>query len=247
MPRILFLLSLLFIGCQAKQENKDEIILEKPMQEKGKADIKGATVRKKKKPKKNTLDTKNALDIPSSTNPIDYKTKEYSTFHEEAKAFCKKKRYNKNYYFLLDYSIPSGKNRFFIYDFKKGSIIDAKLVTHGACDVFEQNNNLWDSAKFSDRPNSHCSSKGKYKIGKRDYSGWGINVKYWIKGLEDSNKSAEKRVVVLHSWGLVSDEEIYPDYSPLSWGCPAVSNNFMTKLDGMLKKSRRPVLLWIID
>ena len=89
--------------------------------------------------------------------------------------------------------------------------------------------------------------KGKYKIGKRDYSSWGINVKYWLDGLEESNKNAVERVVVLHSWSKVSDKEIFPGYSPLSWGCPAVSDAFMKKLDEKLKVTDKPVLLWIIE
>jgi hypothetical protein len=41
--------------------------------------------------------------------------------------------------------------------------------------------------------------------------------------------------------------EIYPRHSPLSWGCPAVSNEFMEKLDERLQQSKKPVLLWIIE
>jgi hypothetical protein len=89
--------------------------------------------------------------------------------------------------------------------------------------------------------------KGKYKIGNRDYSSWGINVKYWLHGLEATNKNAVKRVVVLHSWNAVKNKEIYPKYSPLSWGCPAVSNEFMEKIDIRLQDSQKPVLLWIIE
>lgn len=70
---------------------------------------------------------------------------------------------------------------------------------------------------------------------------------YWLHGLESTNKSAEKRVVVLHSWNAVKNKEVYPRYAPLSWGCPAVSNEFMEKLDIRLQDSEKPVLLWIID
>jgi predicted aconitase len=89
--------------------------------------------------------------------------------------------------------------------------------------------------------------KGKYKIGKRDSSQWGIKIKYWLHGLEKSNETAVDRVVVLHSWEAVSNEEVYPEVSPLSWGCPAVSNDFMKKLDEKLKIAKKPVLLWIVD
>lgn len=173
--------------------------------------------------------------------------KDYSSFHEEAKEFCMKNQYNEDYYFLVDLSVHSGKNRFFIYDFATKKVLDKNLVTHGSCDQFEENPDKWEKVKFDNRVDSHCSMKGKYKIGSRDYSSWGINVKYWLHGLEASNKNAVKRVVVLHSWNAVKNQEIYPRYSPLSWGCPAVSNEFMDKLDERIQKSKKPVLLWIIE
>lgn len=153
---------------------------------------------------------------------------------------------NEDYYFLLDFSIHSGKNRFFIYDFKQEKIIEEKLVTHGSCNVFEENPEKWEKAKFSNKEGSHCSMKGKYKIGNRDYSSWGINVKYWLHGLETSNNTAVKRVVVLHSWEAVKNEEIFPKVSPLSWGCPAVSDEFMKELDTRLQKANKPILMWIV-
>jgi len=171
----------------------------------------------------------------------------YATFHNEAKAFCKAEKFNEDYYFLIDLSIHSGKNRFFVYDFNKDKIVGENLVTHGSCDVATTNETKWEKAKCSNSDNSHCSSKGKYKIGKRDTSSWGIKIKYWLKGLEKSNSNAENRVVVLHSWSAVSSKEIYPRYSPLSWGCPAVSDDFMEILDAKLQSTKRPVLLWIVE
>ena len=180
----------------------------------------------------------------SSTETV---AKNYSKTHDEALVFCKENKYNQDYYFLVDLSIHSGSNRFFVYDFATKKVIDKNLVTHGSCDQFEENPDKWEKAKFSNKLDSHCSMKGKYKIGKRDYSSWGINVKYWLHGLEKSNSKAIERVVVIHSWNAVKNTEIYPKFSPLSWGCPAVSNEFMKVLDEKLKRSEKPVLLWIIE
>ena len=173
--------------------------------------------------------------------------RDYATFHKEAKAYCQSEKFNEDYYFLVDLSVHSGKNRFFVYDFKTSKIIAQNLVTHGSCDAKTTNPTKWEKAMFGNADNSHCSSKGKYKIGKRDYSSWGIKVKYWLHGLEKSNDNAVKRVVVLHSWEAVADKEIYPRYSPLSWGCPAVSDAFMEFLDERLQKTTKPVLLWVIE
>ncbi len=180
------------------------------------------------------------------SKPIE-QIKDYTSTHKEALTFCQENKFNEDFYFLIDMKIHSGKNRFFVYDFKTKKVIQQKLVTHGACDVFEENPKKYKKAKFNNKTNSHCSMKGKFKVGKRDYSSWGINVKYWLHGLENSNNNAVNRVVVLHSWSAVSDEEIYPRYSPLSWGCPAVSDEFMKVLDDRLKKTTSPVLLWILE
>lgn len=184
----------------------------------------------------------------SNNHPGDYETaKDYTSMHAEALRFCKNNNLAADYYFLVDLSVHSGRNRFFVYDFKQQKIIQQNLVTHGACDVFEPNATPYQTAKYSNRVDSHCSAIGKYKIGKRDYSSWGIKVKYWLHGLDETNANAQDRVIVLHSWEAVSDTEIYPDYSPLSWGCPAVSNDFMQVLDAKLKTAPKPVLLWVVN
>ena len=181
----------------------------------------------------------------ASTTPTP--VKDYASNNAEALQYCKENGFNEEYYFLVDLSVHPGKNRFFVYDFKQSKIVDKNVVTHGSCDQFEENPDKWEKAKFSNKSDSHCSMKGKFKIGKRDYSSWGIKVKYWLHGLEKSNANAVNRVVVLHSWSAVSNEEIYPQVSPLSWGCPAVSDDFMRKLDAKLKTTSKPVLLWIVD
>ena len=183
--------------------------------------------------------------VPNLNKLKEYK-KDYSAFHKEAKEYIEKNNFNSDYYYLIDLSLHSGKNRFYVYDFKSQKIIDENLVTHGSCDQFEDNPEKWQKVKFDVRNNSHCSMNGKYKIGKRDSSSWGIKIKYWIHGLEETNSTAVNRVVVLHSWNAVKNNEIYPKFSPLSWGCPAVSNAFMEKLDKQLQNTQKPVLLWII-
>lgn len=175
-----------------------------------------------------------------------FATKDYSVFHTQAKQFCKEKKFNEEFYILIDLSIHSGKNRFFVYNFTTEKVDYKKLTTHGSCDMFEENDSKWEKAKFGSKVDSHCSMKGKYKIGDRGWSKWGINVKYWLHGLEKTNANSIERVTVLHSWDAVSDKEVYPKFSPLSFGCPAVSDDFMKILDVKLQASQKPVLLWII-
>ncbi|HRZ74717.1 MAG TPA: murein L,D-transpeptidase catalytic domain family protein, partial [Flavobacterium sp.] len=54
----------------------------------------------------------------------------YNSFHQEALTFCKQNKFNQDFYFFVDLSIHSGKNRFFIYDFKNQKVVNQNLVTH---------------------------------------------------------------------------------------------------------------------
>ena len=155
--------------------------------------------------------------------------------------------YNTNFCILIDLSIHSGKKRAFLWDFKNDTISAAALCAHGC------GTNPWSGTTTKDKPifsnisDSHCSSLGKYKIGKRGYSSWGIKVNYILHGLESTNNNALKREIVLHSWEDVSETEIYPNGTPEGWGCPAVANGFMKIIDPKIKESEKPVLLWIYN
>lgn len=164
---------------------------------------------------------------------------------KEALTYCRSKGMNEAFCILIDMKIHSGRNRFFVWDFTKDTISHSFLVGHGCC------NNPWsgdyskEKSVFSNTGESHCSSLGKYKIGKRGYSSWGVNVKYLLHGLEPSNSNALKRIIVFHSWEAVSDEEIYPRGTPEGWGCPTISNNNFREIDPLLMNTQKPVLMWI--
>lgn len=153
-------------------------------------------------------------------------------------AFAKNKSYNSNLCFLVDMSIESGKNRFFVYDLKKDSIILSNLVAHGSCD-----DGFSSEASFSNKVNSGCSSLGRFKVGNA-YNG-NFGLAYKLHGLDSSNNNAFKRFVVLHSYECVPEQETYPVPICNSRGCPMVSPGFMEKLKPIINASKKPILLWI--
>lgn len=166
---------------------------------------------------------------------------------DEARTYCKSKGMNTQYCFLLDMKIHSGRERFFIYDFKKDTIVDQGIVSHGCGKYGWGGDETKTAPVFSNTPESHLSSIGKYKVGKRGYSSWGIHVKYWLHGLDKTNSNAVKRIIVLHGWDMVPESSTYPVGCPEGWGCPAVSNGFMKRIDKRLKTSTRGVLLWMFN
>ena len=163
----------------------------------------------------------------------------------EAYMFCKENDFNTKFCLLADMSIHSGRYRFFVYDFQKRSVILQGLIAHGCGDSVWGDDLTKCNPKFSNALESHCTSLGKYRIGEQGYSNWGININYKLHGLEESNSNAYKRIIVLHSWIMVPEEEVFPQGTPEGWGCPAISNKNMKIVDSLLKKSNKPVLLWI--
>lgn len=164
---------------------------------------------------------------------------------EEALRYCISAKMNTDFCILIDMSLHSGVKRFFVWDFKKKTASKKYLVGHGCGTNAWSTDGSKDNPEFSNEDGSHLSALGKYKLGERGYSNWGINVKYLMHGLEETNSNALKRFIVFHSWDLMSDEDVFPEGSPEGWGCPTISNNAMKEIDPMLQKADKPVLMWI--
>jgi hypothetical protein len=139
----------------------------------------------------------------------------------------------------------SGLPRLWLWDFNAGKVIAEGLVSHGCCDNPWGEDDSKESPIFSNVPDSHCSSLGKYLLGKRGVSSWGVKINYLMHGLEKTNSKATARDIVFHSWGNVSDKAVYPAGTPEGWGCPAVSDNFFMKIDPYVRNSPKPVLFWM--
>lgn len=185
------------------------------------------------------------LNFPCKENKIHptKSVKDYTVEIEHIQQFAKQHTYNQDIAFMIDYSLHSGLNRFFVVDLKKGTIIKKGLVCHGSC---KGENNNSTATVFSNTNDSYCTTLGMAVVGKRAYSKWGKNYKYWLDGLEEANANMRKRVVVLHAWEHVPDKEVYPKPIVMSWGCPTVSIKFLDELDSILKENDK-VLLYSFD
>ncbi len=180
--------------------------------------------------------------MPSRDNTLLH---EQDTYISKSLAYARKKGFDTTFSILINYGMHSGKRRAFLVNPAKRKVLDSFLVSHGC------GSNPWGSdlskitPGFSNLAESHCSSLGRYKIGKRAYSDWGINIKYYLYGLDTSNSNAYKRTIVLHGWDQVGDTETYPSGTPEGWGCPAVSEHAMHVIDSFLQTRKEPVLMWV--
>ncbi len=156
-----------------------------------------------------------------------------------AAKFVQEKGFNESTCFLIDMSLPSGENRFFIYNLKKDTVSTAGLVAHGNC--FQ---NWLEGRKYSNVVGSGCSSPGKYKIGIHYTGKFGYSYK--LHGLDSSNNNAFERTVVLHSHSCVPETEVADEICQ-SNGCPMVSPGFLAHLKKIINTSKKPILLWIYE
>ena len=113
---------------------------------------------------------------------------------------------------------------FFIYDLEKNEVIDQGLVAHGS----GSETGIQGMLKFSNEPNSNCTSLGRYAVGK-NYKGI-FGKAYRLAGLEETNNNALKRAIVLHYYSVVpAEEQNY--YISRSKGCPMVSEQFFKRIE----------------
>ena len=212
-------------------EEKKEIKLIKSKKREKKKSI--SLVKKKAEPSKTNIPAKETEITPiAETAPaiihLAHKIKEYAILNGYSTKFC----------FLVDMSLPSGRDRFFIYDLEKGSVVSAALAAHGSC-----NTTFLSHPRFSNARDCGCTSLGKYKVGEFYNGQYGKSFRLY--GLDKSNSNAFKRGVVIHGHDCVPNEEIYPRVLCNSFGCVMVSNNFFDRLSAIIQHSDKQIVLWV--
>jgi len=201
---------------------------------------------KKKKPKIKAVTTEKTKAEPIPVNKEEEKVTPAPTENTAIRNILTQKVNNyavqndlsTEYCFLVDMSLPSGRNRFFIYDLKKNTITNSGLVSHGSC-----NETFLARPRFSNESKSGCSSLGKFKVGEFYTGKYGKSFRLY--GLDNCNSNAFKRAVVIHGFDCVPDQEIYPRVLCNSLGCVMVSYNFFDKISRIIKKSEKPIVLWV--
>jgi len=197
----------------------------------GKTKAEGITAKNEEEVDEDVEEKNESTTSPENTTILNILTKKISNYaiqNDLSTEYC----------FLVDMSLPSGRNRFFIYDLKKNTITNSGLVSHGSC-----NETFLARPRFSNATSSGCSSLGKFKVGEFYKGKYGKSFRLY--GLDDCNSNAYKRAVVIHGYDCVPDKEIYPRVLCNSFGCVMVSYNFFDKISRMISKAEKPIVLWI--
>jgi len=117
---------------------------------------------------------------------------------------------------IIDFSLPSSKERLWVLDLINGKVLFHCLVSHGL------NSGDLMAEKFSNIPGSNASSPGFYSTGETYVGKHGYSLK--LDGLEMGiNDKARARTIVIHGAEYVSTDFIR-NHGRLgrSFGCPAL-------------------------
>jgi hypothetical protein len=158
----------------------------------------------------------------------------------EQRVWLARHGYNSSFCFLVDMQLPSGKNRFFVYDLRRDSVLLSGLVAHGSGGRY-----FSATPVFSNVDGSGCTSLGRYRVGYA-YAGQ-FGPAYKLYGLDTSNSRAFARNVVLHSYAAVPAHETWPQPICNSLGCPMVSPVFLETLRPLIAGTQKPICLWIFN
>lgn len=148
-----------------------------------------------------------------------------------------KNGYSTSLILLADMNLPMDLKRFYVIQPDSHRILHSFLVAHG-----KGGNSNINFADFSNKPGSLCSSPGKYLLGDTFWGEYGKG--YRLHGLDATNSNAYKRLVVFHYYHpQTSEEHDYPLY--YSAGCPMLSYKDFQVCDALIKKEKKPVLMFI--
>lgn len=147
---------------------------------------------------------------------------------------------NREICILVDYSLPSGCNRLWVWDFASQHKIFECPVAHGKGNGKGPKGSRKDSARFSNEEGSWLSSLGYCRIAERYNGQYGIS--YRLDGLDESNSNIRQRNIVIHGHKSVPQKPIFPLPSGRSKGCFMVADKNMATLDTLLR-DRHDVLL----
>jgi hypothetical protein len=130
---------------------------------------------------------------------------------------------------VIDYSLPSSRQRMWVFDLRKEKLLMNTYVAHG------QNSGMNTANHFSNLPSSKTSSLGTF-ITKDTYAGHnGLSLN--LQGLEHGfNDNALNRRVVIHgAWYMEPSVIRSMGRAGRSWGCPAVARSIAPRLIHAIK------------
>ena len=152
--------------------------------------------------------------------------------------YCASHNYSTDYCILVDFSRPTGINRFFIYDFSRKEIVERSLCSQG----LGKGKDAYAAPKYSNVPGSNYSSLGKYKVGSLRKMFNSSKKGYVVYGLDPFNSNALARGILIHRGN--PEYQVYPLRCRASRGCFTVSDGMMRHIETYKQSTDKPLLLY---
>lgn len=152
------------------------------------------------------------------------------------KQYAEANRCNRRIAIMVDYSIPSGANRLFVWDLQNDKLLYACLVAHGRGHAQDK----FGPIRFSNEEGSYLSSLGRCRIAERYHGSYGLA--YRLDGVDSTNSNVRKRCIVLHSHKAVPAFQIFPFRIMHSQGCIMVSRKDMARIDELIRDEQDVLL-----
>lgn len=170
----------------------------------------------------------------------------FPEYVSEAKRYlADNKKLNQEYCILVDYSIPSGQRRVFVWSFVDNRIIYKAHTMHGP-----GGGSTREHAVLSNKEGSLCSPPGHFLITHDE----GVKIKpsFRMKGLDAENKNAYARAIMLHGAALVDyslrkKEPYLPIDAGWCQGCITTSVDEMNDLKRFIKKYPPNIMIWSFE
>lgn len=166
-------------------------------------------------------------------NCLDEEELSFNCFYNGLKAFeslkNKRKHINDSLLVVIDFSLESDKNRFFLINLNTHEVIYKKRVAHG-----RRSGDLIPT-RFSNENGSKMSSLGAYICGRMYDGKYKNSVK--LKGQEYSNNLAYDRGVVIHAADYATEEYLQKNGRlGRSYGCPALPHKDYKEISEKIKE-----------
>lgn len=130
---------------------------------------------------------------------------------------------------VIDYSLPSSKQRMWVFDVNKERLLYQTYVAHG------QNSGMTVPNHFSNQSSSKATSLGTY-VTKDTYighKGYSLNLQGLEKGFNDN--AYNRRVVMHGAWYVEPSFIKQSGRAGRSWGCPSIAQSLAKPVINTIK------------
>lgn len=162
-----------------------------------------------------------------------------SAIADDSKEFALEHNLSNRYCLLVDYGLPSGTPRVYVWSFEEKKILFEAYTMHGC-----GGGSTDEEPVFSNKMGSMCSTLGNFAITRQHGT---INTTgYRLKGLDAENANAWDRALMIHDSYWVDNyckEEYIPVNQVICQGCVTVNVEAMKKIGRLVDSESKLILL----